>query len=70
VNGGFLQKRFVGVSSRSITGIGASIFNRMFNTIYGVDFSGAKLAGRNTWVARIKPVLARRKLSHYLLTDL
>jgi hypothetical protein len=42
----------------------------MFNTIYGVDFSGAKLAGRNTWVARIKPVLARRKLSHYLLTDL
>ena len=23
------------------------------NTIYGVDFSGAKLAGRNTWVARL-----------------
>ena len=25
-----------------------------FNTIYGVDFSGAKLAGRNTWVARLE----------------
>jgi len=26
----------------------------MFNTIYGVDFSGARLAGRNTWVARLE----------------
>lgn len=25
-----------------------------FRTIYGVDFSGARLAGRNTWVARIE----------------
>ena len=25
-----------------------------FGTIYGVDFSGARLAGRNTWVARIE----------------
>jgi hypothetical protein len=25
-----------------------------FDTIYGVDFSGAKLAGRNTWVARLQ----------------
>lgn len=25
-----------------------------FSTIYGVDFSGAKQAGRNTWVARIE----------------
>ncbi|MCA1631453.1 MAG: DUF429 domain-containing protein [Acidobacteria bacterium] len=25
-----------------------------FSTIYGVDFSGARLAGRNTWVARIE----------------
>ncbi|MDQ3908363.1 MAG: DUF429 domain-containing protein [Acidobacteriota bacterium] len=24
-----------------------------FSTIYGVDFSGARLAGRNTWVARV-----------------
>jgi hypothetical protein len=26
-----------------------------FSVIYGVDFSGAKLAGRNTWVARVEP---------------
>jgi hypothetical protein len=25
-----------------------------FRTIYGVDFSGARLAGRNTWVARLE----------------
>jgi hypothetical protein len=24
-----------------------------FNVVYGVDFSGARLAGRNTWVARL-----------------
>ena len=27
-----------------------------FNTIYGVDFSGAKLAGRNIWIARGEPL--------------
>lgn len=27
----------------------------MFDTIFGVDFSGARLAGRNTWLARIEP---------------
>jgi hypothetical protein len=27
----------------------------MFGTIYGVDFSGARLAGRTTWVARLEP---------------
>jgi len=27
---------------------------------YGVDFSGAKLAGRNTWVARCEPIPRRR----------
>lgn len=26
-----------------------------FTAVYGVDFSGAKLAGRNTWVARVEP---------------
>ena len=26
-----------------------------FESIYGVDFSGAKLAGQNTWVARAEP---------------
>jgi Protein of unknown function (DUF429) len=25
-----------------------------FRTVYGVDFSGARLAGRNTWVAKIE----------------
>jgi hypothetical protein len=29
----------------------------MFQAIFGVDFSGAKLAGRNTWVARLEPFL-------------
>jgi hypothetical protein len=32
----------------------------MFETIYGVDFSGARLAGRNTWVARVVPAGRRR----------
>jgi hypothetical protein len=27
-----------------------------FSAIYGVDFSGARLAGRNTWVARIEQI--------------
>jgi hypothetical protein len=40
----------------------------MFNTIYGVDFSGAKLAGRNTWVARLECSSRRRPL--YRLTEL
>src|SRR6516225_2457055 len=26
----------------------------MFGAVYGVDFSGAKLAGRNIWVARLQ----------------
>ena len=26
-----------------------------FHTFYGVDFSGARQAGRNTWVARVEP---------------
>lgn len=28
-----------------------------FRTVVGVDFSGAKLAGRNTWVAAIRPAV-------------
>jgi hypothetical protein len=31
-----------------------------FQTIYGVDFSGAKLAGRNTWIARVERTARRR----------
>jgi hypothetical protein len=32
----------------------------MFKAIYGVDFSGAKLAGRTTWVARLERAGGRR----------
>jgi len=28
---------------------------RVFGTVFGVDFSGAALAGRNIWIARCKP---------------
>jgi hypothetical protein len=28
-------------------------FRKSFRHVYGVDFSGAKLAGRNTWIARL-----------------
>ncbi len=30
----------------------------MFGTVYGVDFSGARLAGRNIWLARLEPTAA------------
>jgi len=33
----------------------------MFESVYGVDFSGAKLAGRNIWIAKAEP-RARGKL--------
>ena len=29
---------------------------RAFGAIYGVDFSGARLAGRTTWIARLDPL--------------
>jgi hypothetical protein len=40
------------------------------NTIYGVDFSGAKLAGRNIWVARLerRPGVPKGRL--YALAEL
>ena len=38
----------------------------MFASIHGVDFSGARLAGRNTWVARLEAAGRRR----FRLTDL
>ncbi len=34
---------------------------RSFQSVYGVDFSGARLAGRNTWVARLEPRWASRR---------
>ncbi len=42
----------------------------MFVSIYGVDFSGAKLAGRNTWIARIEPAGGRTRSLRFKLTDL
>jgi hypothetical protein len=42
----------------------------MFEAIYGVDFSGARLAGRNTWVARLEAAAGRRRLPPYRLTEL
>ena len=42
----------------------------LFGTIYGVDFSGAKLAGRNTWVARLEPAPRGPGLPPFELTHL
>jgi hypothetical protein len=42
----------------------------MFSTVYGVDFSGAKLAGRNTWVARLEPSASGRSRPAYRLAEL
>jgi hypothetical protein len=41
-----------------------------FSSIYGVDFSGAKLAGRNIWVARTEPAKSSRRLPPLRLVDL
>src|SRR5262245_54213216 len=41
----------------------------MFEAIYGVDFSGARQAGRNTWLARIEPQ-PRRGGPAYRLAEL
>ena len=38
----------------------------MFINIYGVDFSGAKLAGRNTWIARLERSPRGRRPSYRL----
>src|SRR5207245_1218535 len=40
----------------------------MFDTIFGVDFSGAKLAGPNPWVAHLDPL--RRNSRRYRLAAL
>jgi hypothetical protein len=41
------------------------VLSVQLSSIYGVDFSGARLAGRTTWVARLEP-----GGSAYTLTDL
>jgi hypothetical protein len=33
---------------------------RAFTAVFGVDFSGARLAGRTTWIARLDPVAPQR----------
>ena len=41
-----------------------------FQSIYGVDFSGAKIAGRNTWIARVDLPSRQRRLRLGGLTSL
>jgi hypothetical protein len=41
-----------------------------FSTIYGVDFSGARLAGRNTWVARIERERRGARPTPYRLAEI
>jgi len=41
----------------------------MFGNIFGVDFSGAKLAGRNTWIARLQ-LSSRWRRPLYKLVEL
>jgi hypothetical protein len=41
----------------------------MFASIFGVDFSGARLAGRNIWLARLGPS-GKRRQAPYRLADL
>jgi hypothetical protein len=41
-----------------------------FHSIYGVDFSGAKLAGRNIWIARCEPVGGKRRVPRLRLVEL
>jgi Protein of unknown function (DUF429) len=41
-----------------------------FREVYGVDFSGARLAGRTIWVARLEPAGASASGPSYRLTSL
>jgi hypothetical protein len=41
-----------------------------FTSIFGVDFSGARAAGRNIWLARLGPASGRRDLPSYELAEL
>jgi hypothetical protein len=42
----------------------------MFEAVYGVDFSGAKLAGRNIWVARLERASGGRGRARRRLAEL
>ncbi|HEX7127446.1 MAG TPA: DUF429 domain-containing protein [Thermodesulfobacteriota bacterium] len=48
----------------------AALRARRFSTVYGVDFSGARLAGRTLWVARAEPRAGRRALRLVELVNL
>jgi hypothetical protein len=37
----------------------------MFAAFYGVDFSGARLAGLNTWIARIEAASRNSTPQHF-----
>lgn len=47
-----------------------AVTGRTFGTVYGVDFSGARLAGRNIWLARIEPNMSGSWTSGFRLTEL
>jgi hypothetical protein len=42
----------------------------MFAAFYGVDFSGARLAGLNTWIAKLEAARRNSKLPYFKLTCL
>ena len=42
----------------------------MFAAVHGVDFSGAKLAGRNTWIARLEPTGGNHRGNRMRLVEL
>jgi hypothetical protein len=42
-----------------VIGNGSSQHSPTISLVYGVDFSGARLAGRTTWLARIEPPAGR-----------
>jgi hypothetical protein len=47
-----------------------SKYGRTFEQVYGVDFSGARLAGRTTWVARIERFGRARARPRHRLVEL
>ena len=42
----------------------------MFSSVIGVDFSGAKLAGRNTWIARLERLTEPGRTAPYRLVEI
>ena len=46
------------------------IYPSRFCAVFGVDFSGARQAGHATWVAELRPILARAHGAPYRLAGL